>query len=646
VKAMSTVDQFRIQERPNYVVQDDEEVVFRVAYKSHIPIILKGPTGCGKTRFIEYMAYELGLPLVTVSCHEDLTAADLVGRFLFKDNETVWQDGPLTLAVRHGGICYLDEIVEARKDTTVIIHSLTDDRRILYIDKTDEVVRAHRNFMMVLSYNLGYQSIVKDLKQSTKQRFASINFTHPPEEIETRIIHTESGLGEEDSRILADIVAGVALRREGVIDPRHDRFNVENRQPLAAHVRAYIEHCRHKGLNDHHVGEKVRNLDRLLEESGAARLSELTGEVVEHHMQALRDRGLSASSANHCREHASAFMAWCVRTGRTESNPVAHVAKLDATRDRRHVRRTLAGDELARLFAVAAERGRLAWYATAYYAGLRRGDLERIKWADIDFDAESITISEGKAKRTDVLPLHPELADILRARKAEHPALPIAKVFPHSVTNRTQQKDYLRAGLAREEVVTDASGEPVMIGKGRRARHKTRIVTEDAEGRVVDLHALRVTLATDLARAGEAPQVVQRIMRHSDYRTTLMHYTVLGLKDSQSAIENLPEVKQARRQAATGTHGQCQLVCQQLEHETAQDGAGRCGELASGTVVAVSGGGSHSLGLGADMCDTMQCNTIEKDGSGGLQGKSSEQSEEIPICLNYSELRNGHQACR
>lgn len=203
--ARQTIDQFRIKQRPNYVPQNDEEVVFRVAFESKIPLILKGPTGCGKTRFIEYMAYKLGLPLVTVSCHEDLTAADLVGRFLFKDNETVWQDGPLTLAVRHGGICYLDEIVEARKDTTVIIHSLTDDRRILYIDKTGEVVRADESFMMVLSYNPGYQSIVKDLKQSTKQRFASLNFGHPPVEVEARIIRTESGLAEEDSRKLAEM---------------------------------------------------------------------------------------------------------------------------------------------------------------------------------------------------------------------------------------------------------------------------------------------------------------------------------------------------------------------------------------------------------------------------------------------------------
>lgn len=209
--AAKNIDSFRIKQRPNYIAQNDEETVFRAARAARIPIILKGPTGCGKTRFLEHMAYELNLPLITVSCHEDLTAADLTGRFLLKNEQTVWRDGPLTLAVRHGGICYLDEIVEARKDTTVIIHSLTDDRRILYLDRTGEVIRAHDDFMMVLSYNPGYQSIVKDLKQSTKQRFAAISFTHPNAEIETEIIRTESGLPPEDSRKLAEM--GAKIRR-------------------------------------------------------------------------------------------------------------------------------------------------------------------------------------------------------------------------------------------------------------------------------------------------------------------------------------------------------------------------------------------------------------------------------------------------
>ena len=163
------LERFKIGVRPNYIPQADEERIFTAAHRCRIPIILKGPTGCGKTRFVEHIAHRLHLPLVTVSCHEDLTAADLVGRFHFKDDQTVWHDGPLTLSVRHGGVCYLDEIVEARKDTTVIIHSLTDDRRMLFLDKTGEVIRAHPDFIMVLSYNPGYQSIVKDLKQSTKQ---------------------------------------------------------------------------------------------------------------------------------------------------------------------------------------------------------------------------------------------------------------------------------------------------------------------------------------------------------------------------------------------------------------------------------------------------------------------------------------------
>ena len=207
---MYPIDDFLIKTEPNYVHQGNEASTFTAAFRARIPLIIKGPTGCGKTRFIEYMAYSLGIPLITVACHEDLTAADLVGRFLFKDNETVWQDGPLTLAVRYGGICYLDEIVEARKDTTVIIHSLTDDRRMLYVDKTGEVVKAHPSFMMVLSYNPGYQSIVKDLKESTKQRFASLVFDYPTVEVESRIVETESGLDADTSGRLAEM--GLKIR--------------------------------------------------------------------------------------------------------------------------------------------------------------------------------------------------------------------------------------------------------------------------------------------------------------------------------------------------------------------------------------------------------------------------------------------------
>jgi nitric oxide reductase NorQ protein len=198
-------ERFRITAAPRYIPQGDEVSIFAAAHRARIPLILKGPTGCGKTRLIEHMAHVLDLPLVTVSCHEDLTAADLIGRFLFKNDQTVWQDGPLTLAVRHGGICYLDEIVEARKDTTVAIHSLTDDRRTLYIDKTGEVLRASNSFMVVLSYNPGYQSIVKDLKHSTKQRFASLDLGHPDLDTETAIIAAEAGVDTDTAATLATI---------------------------------------------------------------------------------------------------------------------------------------------------------------------------------------------------------------------------------------------------------------------------------------------------------------------------------------------------------------------------------------------------------------------------------------------------------
>src|SRR6185295_18628179 len=177
---------------PYYEPQGNEVAVFEAAYKKRLPVMLKGPTGCGKTRFLEYMAFQLKRPLVTVSCHEDLTSSDLVGRFLLEGSETVWQDGPLTRAVKAGAICYLDEIVEARTDSTVIIHSLTDHRRRLTIEKKGQEVDAHDDFMLVISYNPGYQTVLKDLKPSTKQRFIGINFDFPAEEIERKIVATEA----------------------------------------------------------------------------------------------------------------------------------------------------------------------------------------------------------------------------------------------------------------------------------------------------------------------------------------------------------------------------------------------------------------------------------------------------------------------
>ena len=191
------IENYRIRCEPYYISIGDEIDVFERAYKLKLPVMLKGPTGCGKTRFLEHMAWKLSLPLVTIACHEDLTASDLVGRFLLKGDETVWQDGPLSLAVKHGAICYLDEVVEARKDTTVVIHPLTDDRRILPQEKRGLLLEAHPDFMLAISYNPGYQSVMKELKHSTRQRFLAIEFAYPSAEIERTIIMKESGLDRE-----------------------------------------------------------------------------------------------------------------------------------------------------------------------------------------------------------------------------------------------------------------------------------------------------------------------------------------------------------------------------------------------------------------------------------------------------------------
>jgi len=183
-----------IKQEPYYEPVGDEIQLFEAAYRQQIPVLLKGPTGCGKTRFMEHMAWRIKRPLITVSCHDDLTASDLVGRYLVKGGETVWVDGPLTRAVRCGGICYLDEIVEARKDTMVVIHPLADDRRTLPMEKLGQLVEAPPEFCLAISYNPGYQSVLKDLKQSTRQRFVALEFDYPAAELERRIVVTESGV--------------------------------------------------------------------------------------------------------------------------------------------------------------------------------------------------------------------------------------------------------------------------------------------------------------------------------------------------------------------------------------------------------------------------------------------------------------------
>lgn len=194
-----------VTKEPYYRAVSDEVELYEAAYGVRMPMMLKGPTGCGKTRFVEYMAWRLQKPLITVACNEDMTASDLVGRFLLDSQGTRWQDGPLAVAARHGAICYLDEVVEARQDTTVVIHPLTDARRVLPLEKKGELIQAHPDFQIVISYNPGYQSLMKDLKQSTKQRFGALDFNYPDHDTEAEIVAHETGVSLEVAKNLVHI---------------------------------------------------------------------------------------------------------------------------------------------------------------------------------------------------------------------------------------------------------------------------------------------------------------------------------------------------------------------------------------------------------------------------------------------------------
>ena len=347
------------------------------------------------------------------------------------------------------------------------------------------------------------------------------------------------------------------------MDAAADRQATEGRRLLADQIEAYIAHCQHAGHDARHIHQKQMHLARLAEAVGLTRLSDLTADALERHLAALKSAGLSARTLNFARQIAVAFMSWCVKTGRAASNPLRVVPKQDESRDRRRVRRPLTDEELSRLLTVAREHGREAWYLAAVLAGLRKGDLQRLTWADVDFTEATVTVRGGKAKRIDVIPMHAQLADVLRRRFDAAPAVPTAKVFPETVTDRTRQRDFERAGIA----------------------------LEDDEGRVVDLHAMRTTLGTNLARAGVTPQSAQQVMRHADYRTTQKHYTVLGLRDAARAVEALPAIgeRPAKAAQATGTAGAAagvepcrspssdhQLKHQQLGRRTARASAEQC----------------------------------------------------------------------
>lgn len=226
---------------PYYLPVGKEVGLFEAAYRGKLPVMLKGPTGCGKTRFIEYMAWRLNRPLVTVACHEDLSATDLVGRFLLEGDETVWHDGPLTTAVKHGAICYLDEVVEARKDTIVLIHPLTDDRRILPVEKRGTILQAPDEFMLVVSYNPGYQSVLKDLKQSTRQRFIGLEFDYPPAPLEADILMHEGKIDQQTARDLVLIGEKVRnLKGHGLEEGVSTRLLVYAAQLISSGIHPHL----------------------------------------------------------------------------------------------------------------------------------------------------------------------------------------------------------------------------------------------------------------------------------------------------------------------------------------------------------------------------------------------------------------------
>ncbi|WP_456448939.1 AAA family ATPase [Thiolapillus sp.] len=239
-----TPEEYVFSEEPYYEPVGEEIAVFEAAYNNGLPVLLKGPTGCGKTRFMEHMAWRLHLPLITVSCHDDLTASDLVGRFLVRGGETVWVDGPLARAVRNGSICYLDEVVEARKDTTVVIHPLADDRRVLPMEKVGELLEAPPEFCLAMSYNPGYQSVLKDLKQSTRQRFVALEFDYPEAALEQKIVQKESGVDSAMARQLVKFAQMTRnLKGQGLDEGASTRLLVHAAKLMAADVAPVIA-CR------------------------------------------------------------------------------------------------------------------------------------------------------------------------------------------------------------------------------------------------------------------------------------------------------------------------------------------------------------------------------------------------------------------
>jgi integrase len=313
-------------------------------------------------------------------------------------------------------------------------------------------------------------------------------------------------------RIAVQIQANVSLRREGVVDPALAMVAEESQRPLQEHVDDYLAHLERGRRSPRTIADARQHLGWLRASTRATRLSDLTLDKVERALGLLQAENLSARTFNHKAGSARSFLNWAVKAGRLERNPLRHLPHQSEAQDRRRERRPLDDDELERLFEVARSKGRELWYALAYWAGLRLSELKRLAWEDLDLARGVLVVSQGKARRVDEVPVHPELVRLLeeRGRALRGP------VFPTAVTNATRVRDFARAGIGTRD------------------------------GRVADLHSLRVTLATNLARAGVQPQVAQRLLRHSDYRTTVRFYTKLSSTDTRGALAQL-RVPHAKR---------------------------------------------------------------------------------------------------
>jgi len=335
----------------------------------------------------------------------------------------------------------------------------------------------------------------------------------------------------EAERRLRGWIAKEQLRKDGTVDPDAERYSDQGRESFERHITDYIGHCRFVSMADKLIRQKQTQLDRIRIGTKATRLVDLQPDAVVMYFADLRAKGLSARTINDYRQNLMAFIEWCVEVNRLEKNELRKgVKSLCEDDDRRYQRRALTEDELARLLEVAAPRGRRLWYLTAVLTGMRKGDLTRLRWGDINFDTGYMRVAKGKSKETH-LPMHPQLMEDLQATHSERNPNRADKVFPATVASHTRARDFLRAGIAREETYRAKDGTI-----------KTRITTENEDGHVVDLHAMRTTFATNLARTGAPQSVTARVMRHSDYRVTHKYYTRHGDDEMKAAVHQLPAI--------------------------------------------------------------------------------------------------------